>query len=63
VAGYLVDNPIDRYLVNSTTPGLRFGEDGSLTIRVQRDRPADADAAANWLPAPEGRFYVATRIY
>jgi hypothetical protein len=63
VAGYLVENPIGRYLVNSTTPGLVFADDGSLTIAIQRERPEDEEGAANWLPAPDGRFYVILRIY
>lgn len=63
VAGYLVENPIGRYLVNGTTPGLVRGDDGSLTIVVQRDEPADAADRANWLPAPEGPFYLVLRIY
>ncbi len=63
VAGYLVDNPINRYLINSTTQGLVRGKDGSLDIVIQRDRPESADDQANWLPAPEGDFYMAMRIY
>ncbi len=63
VAGYLVDNPIGRYLINSTTPGLANGEDGSITISVQRDEPETAEGKANWLPSPEGPMYLAMRIY
>lgn len=63
VAGDLVDNPIDRYLVNSITTGLVGGEGGSLTIHVQHERPQGAAAATNWLPAPEDPFYMAMRIY
>jgi hypothetical protein len=62
VAGYLVENPIGRYLVNSTTEGLVTGDDGSLTIHVQHDRPED-EHAPNWLPSPAGPFYLALRIY
>jgi hypothetical protein len=62
-AGYLVENPIDRYLINSTTPGLVRGEDGSLTIAIQHERPGDDAAVANWLPAPAGPFYLVLRIY
>jgi len=62
-AGYLVENPINRYLINSTTPGLVYGEDGSLTITIQREQPQDAAEQANWLPAPEGPFYLTMRIY
>ncbi len=64
VAGYLVDNSINRYLINSNTVGLALGEDGSLTIHIQRDRPDDPKAAANWLPAPQnGPFYLVLRMY
>lgn len=62
-AGYLVENPINRYLINSTTQGLAYGEDGSLTITIQHEQPQDATQKANWLPAPEGPFYMVMRIY
>jgi hypothetical protein len=61
-AGYMVDNPIDRYLVNSTTKGLVYGEDSSLTISIQHEQP-EGDKAANWLPAPAAPFYMALRVY
>ncbi|MFV2063612.1 MAG: DUF1254 domain-containing protein [Chloroflexota bacterium] len=63
VGGYMVDNPIDRYLVSSTTEGLSLGEDGSLTIAIQRDEPTSATDRANWLPAPDGDFYLVLRMY
>ena len=62
-AGYLVENPIDRYLVNSTTPGLETGEDGSLTLEIRHDEPTTPEGRANWLPAPPGPFYLAMRLY
>lgn len=62
-AGYLVKNPIDRYLINSTTQGLVRGEDGSLTMHIQHDRPEVAAEAANWLPAPAEPFYLVLRNY
>ncbi len=62
-AGYLVKNPIDRYLINSTTKGLVRGTDGSLTIYLQHDRPDTEEAVANWLPAPSGPFYLVLRVY
>lgn len=62
-AGYLVDNPIDRYLINSTTQGLVFGEDGSLTMFIQHDEPDTTEGRANWLPAPDGPFYLTLRMY
>ena len=62
-AGYLVENSVNRYLINSTTQGLAYGDDGSLTITIQREQPQDVTEKANWLPAPEGPFYLVLRIY
>jgi hypothetical protein len=62
-AGYLVENPINRYLINSTTDNLVLDDDGGLTIMIQRGEPTDAKERANWLPTPEGRFYLALRMY
>jgi hypothetical protein len=62
-AGYLVKNPINRYLINSTTEGLVRDADGGLTITVQHAEPDDPAAQANWLPAPEGEFYLTLRLY
>ena len=62
-AGYLVENPINRYLINSTTPGLVYGEDGSLAISIHNEQPQEAAEQANWLPAPAGPFYLVLRIY
>ena len=62
-AGFLVENPIGRYLINSTTEGLVRGKDGSLDIFIQHDAPKDPKQRANWLPAPEGDFYLAFRLY
>ena len=62
-AGYMIENPIDRYLINSTTEGLQFNDDGSLTISIQRTEPTDPKARANWLPSPSGKFYLALRMY
>ena len=57
---YLVDNAIDRYSIGDRTRGLRYADDGSLTIVIQHDEPADR---ANWLPAPAGRFRPLLRLY
>jgi len=58
-----IDNPINRYLLNSTmTDDFRFNDDGSLTLLVQKDPPEDS-WAGNWLPAPDGRFYLVMRLY
>lgn len=39
-----------------------YAEDGSLTVRVQRERPDDPVAAANWLPTPDGDFLFVLRL-
>ena len=59
----LVDNPINRCLINSPMlPGLKFNDDGSLTIYIQNESPG-ADKEANWLPAPDGPAFMVLRIY
>ncbi|WP_328317250.1 DUF1254 domain-containing protein [Streptomyces sp. NBC_00388] len=60
---YLVPNSADRYSIGDRTPGLVYGDDGSLTVHIQKDRPTDAAEAANWLPAPEGDFRPMLRLY
>ena len=59
----LIKNPIDRYLINSPMlPQLKKGDDGSLTLSVQKDSPG-ADKESNWLPAPDGPIYLVMRLY
>jgi len=63
VARYMVENPIGRYLISSTTEGLVYGDDGSLTMYIQHAEPATDEEKANWLPSPSGPCYLAMRIY
>ena len=59
----LVDNPLDRYLLNSPMlDQFTLNEDGSLTLVIQRDHPGAAQES-NWLPAPDGPFYMVLRLY
>ncbi|MFO1393895.1 MAG: DUF1254 domain-containing protein [Steroidobacteraceae bacterium] len=59
----LIDNPINRYLVNSPMlPGMKKNPDGSLTIYIQKDSPGK-DKEANWLPAPNDTVYLVMRLY
>lgn len=59
----LVDNPINRYVINSPMlPALARNPDGGITIYVQNESPG-VDKEANWLPAPAGPFTVFMRIY
>ena len=62
VGGYMVDNPIDRYIINSLTPGL-VDDNGLLTITMQREEPEDPMERANWLPTPDMDFYLSFRLY
>jgi hypothetical protein len=57
---YLVANPIGRYSIGDRTPGLRRGGDGSVTISIQHEPPADT---SNWLPAPAAPFRPIMRLY
>jgi hypothetical protein len=59
----LIDNPINRYLVNSPMlPELKKNADGSITLYVQKDSPGK-DRESNWLPAPAGPMFVVMRMY
>ena len=58
----MVHNPIKRYSIGDRTSGLQYGEDGSLTIYIQNQTPGP-DKESNWLPAPEGLFYLIARAY
>ena len=58
----LVENPIDRYVISDRTPGIGFGEDGSLDIYIQHEVP-DGTGESNWLPAPDGPFTMLLRTY
>ncbi|MBV9655647.1 MAG: DUF1214 domain-containing protein [Acetobacteraceae bacterium] len=51
-----------RFKLGSDTPGLVRGPDGSITIPISA-RPQATEAAANWLPAPQGPFYLILRLY
>ena len=58
----LVDNPINRYSIGNRSSGLVYGADGSLTLYLQHESPGKDDEN-NWLPAPNGNFYVSIRAY
>jgi hypothetical protein len=59
----LVDNPINRYVINSPMlPNLTKNPDGSLTLYIQNS-PPESVKQPNWLPAPPGPFTVFMRLY
>jgi hypothetical protein len=59
---FLVANPIARYSIGDRTPGLRYDDDGALTIVIQHDDPGEAQRS-NWLPSPSGAFRPMLRMY
>lgn len=59
----LVANPLNRYLLNSPMlPQFQRDADGGLTFYIQHEAPGE-DKQANWLPAPQGPFFIAMRLY
>ncbi|MFO1376886.1 MAG: DUF1254 domain-containing protein [Steroidobacteraceae bacterium] len=61
-AGYMVENPIQRYSIGDRTRGLVRAPDGSIEILLQHDAPP-AGSTGNWLPVPAARFYLMMRLY
>ena len=60
---FLVENPLKRYLLNSTNlKAYKYGRDGSLTLLISHKDPGPAKQS-NWLPAPDGPFYAILRVY
>lgn len=59
----LVENPLHRYLLNSNmTDGFQWEDDGSLVLYIGKASPA-TELESNWLPAPDGPFYMVMRLY
>jgi hypothetical protein len=55
---------IKRYSVGTKNKTLTTGPDGSLTIYVQADAPADPAQRSNWLSAPNNaEFSLFVRAY
>jgi hypothetical protein len=59
--GFFVPNHLKRYALGDRDP-LKFNGNGSLDIFIQHESPGK-DREANWLPAPEGPFNLALRMY
>jgi len=59
----LVDNVLNRYLLNSSMMDqFIMNDDGSLTLYIQKESPG-IELESNWLPAPDGPFYAVLRLY
>lgn len=57
---FIAPHPSGRYTVGDRTPGLAYGEDGSLTLTLSHDDPG---TGGNWLAVPEGPFVLMLRLY
>ena len=59
----LIDNPINRYLINSPMlPNLKKNA-GRLAHHLYPEGLAGRRQKPNWLPAPDGPIYVVMRLY
>ncbi len=59
---HFIENPINRYVISSATKGLKYNEDGSLDVYIQKDSPGK-NKESNWLPAHDGLFSLQARLY
>ena len=57
----LVTNPINRYSLGDRS-GMKADKGGGVTMYIQKDSPGP-DKESNWLPAPEGNFFLVLRTY
>lgn len=55
-----VPNSINRYSLGSQKDQFMYNTDGSLDIYIQHEEPAGKES--NWLPAPEGKYYLILRM-
>jgi len=63
ISQLFIHNPLDRYLLNSTMMDQFVKqEDGSIIFYIQKNTPGK-DRETNWLPAPQGPFYLVMRLY
>jgi DNA sulfur modification protein DndE len=58
---FFVPNVCNRFSVGSKD-ALKFNEDGSLDIYIQKDSPAGSKES-NWLPSPDDEFVLMLRLY
>ncbi len=59
--GFFVANPLNRYNIKSINE-LTYSRDGSLTLYIQKENPGKTKES-NWLPTPDGQFYMILRMY
>ncbi len=54
--------PASPYTISSQSHPFKSNEDGTLTLYLQKNRPEDV-RAENWMPIPEGRFFLLLQLY
>jgi len=59
--GFFAPNELDRYAIRSFD-NLTKDANGTFTLYIQHENPG-TDKENNWLPSPEGNFYLLFRIY
>ena len=57
----VAENAIGRYSIGDRTENIQYNADGSLTLWLQHEAPADK--TKNWLPIPSGFFMTVVRMY
>lgn len=57
----VADNAIGRFSIGDRTENINYNDDGSLTLWLQHEEPADK--TKNWLPVPESFFMAVIRMY
>ena len=57
-----IENEINRYVISSATKDLKYNEDGSLDVYIQKENPGK-EKVSNWLPAHDGPFSLQARLY
>jgi hypothetical protein len=62
LAGFLIDNPANRYGIGNMAETLKQNDDGSLSLYIQYESPGP-EKEVNWLPAPAEGFFVVMRMY
>ncbi|UCE63448.1 MAG: DUF1254 domain-containing protein [Nitrospirota bacterium] len=58
----LTSNDLDRYSLGDRSRGLKYDQDGGLTLYFSHRSPAKENMG-NWLPAPDDQFYCILRAY
>jgi hypothetical protein len=58
---FFVENPLNRYTLSQRNK-LKFNSDGSVDLYLQAANPGP-QKESNWLPAPEGKFFLMLRLY